>query len=940
MKRIIPLFIAANIFINPALADKIGVVGAANPNVKAIGGVAGDRDLKLGDDIFFKETISTNENGKAQLMFVDRSALTVGPNSSILIDEFIYNPADSSGEITMQGTKGAFRFIGGALSKKNAVKIKTPVGTIGIRGGIALVNIAPDGQTSASFLYGQSMTFQNLAGAFQEVTDNGLAIKVDTPESAPVIQEVNVADLAKAINQFGGTEGMAGGAKNMPTEGDLGEGIGKIKEDDSAVGEGNNAADKGDSSTSNEGGEQSGSEEQNSGDSEPVQGEGESNQPLSPEGGEDGANPPPPDSSSNLDNWGGDGIKIIQPQLLPEIKPVCDNCYKPINQDTSIPVGGIYYKKNSSIIKDGSIIGKKYATIFDLKYKEAYPTSPTSYDVSDVVIRSGESAGYLPFFKVSETGPLLNGQGWQYNSLGNNMSLYLLEDGKTTYNFNDFGVGTSAQYSLVVGTPMNHSTIVSQTGIRYYSFAPDLATYYDVTTTKPGFFDYNIANSHMLDSFASNVTSISNTMQTNRGLVVDWGRKAFLGGSLTWEYNNSSDFKTELIVIGGRVENTVTANYYHMTGGAYKFFSDESTSDSIVDGDIHVQAANNGEAGEVYGNAVAGVDGFIITGDIPDNSFNIDQPVFRTESANSAGYLSADMARYANRNSNLMRGWMAGFLIPDSQSSDVGIKYWTNDISDFYIQKDAVNNTIGASLTLDPVGGGTTLLANFGSLATGTIPNPNAEYAFISNDTYAIEQGSYTRTGSLGSADIIDGILVGARNLTNTNNDSTMQCTACEYVHWGVWASEMDQPGGAPGDIDVAHVMPYVMGEVTQNLQSIGGLPATGNFSGIALGQFYDGGADTIAPRTGTFTATVDFSARNLTNFALNIAGDTMTFSGTKSIPATGMAQFTNVTITGGTYSGTINGSLFGPAAQNIGGNFELTDGGSVAATGIYLGKR
>jgi hypothetical protein len=207
-------------------AGRIGVLGAANQHITGLGEGAEKRDLKLGDDIYFKDTISADKTGNAQLLFVDKSALTVGPNSSVTIDEFVYNPATSSGNMVVNSTKGTFRFIGGALSKKDAVQIKTPVGTIGIRGGIAIVKIDPvSGATNATFVYGDKMTFQNMAGQMQAVTDKGLGIKVDTPTSIPTTFQVPVAQMASQVQELAGKPGTSAGAVKVPTEGDVGKGL-------------------------------------------------------------------------------------------------------------------------------------------------------------------------------------------------------------------------------------------------------------------------------------------------------------------------------------------------------------------------------------------------------------------------------------------------------------------------------------------------------------------------------------------------------------------------------------------------------------------------------------------------------------------------------------------------------------------------------------------
>lgn len=118
-------------------AEEIGVVGAANPALKSKVAGGEERALKIGDPIFFGETITTNGEGNAQVIFKDKSTLTIAANSSITIDEFVYDPAKNSGDFGASITKGTFRFIGGALSKKKPAKFKTPVATIGIHGSAA-----------------------------------------------------------------------------------------------------------------------------------------------------------------------------------------------------------------------------------------------------------------------------------------------------------------------------------------------------------------------------------------------------------------------------------------------------------------------------------------------------------------------------------------------------------------------------------------------------------------------------------------------------------------------------------------------------------------------------------------------------------------------------------------------------------------------------------
>ena len=74
------------------IAQTVGVTGAVNPNASGTPPGTTVRALGMGSDVVFNERIATEATGQADILFVDRSALTVGPNSDLVIDEFVYSP--------------------------------------------------------------------------------------------------------------------------------------------------------------------------------------------------------------------------------------------------------------------------------------------------------------------------------------------------------------------------------------------------------------------------------------------------------------------------------------------------------------------------------------------------------------------------------------------------------------------------------------------------------------------------------------------------------------------------------------------------------------------------------------------------------------------------------------------------------------------------------
>jgi len=108
---------------------RIGTANAVKP--EASGSVAGT--LSAGSGVHANETVRTGSSGQAGMRFIDESNLNVGPSSSVRLDKFVYDPNKGAGSVVIEGTRGAFRFSTGAQNKGD-VKIKTPSGTLGIRG--------------------------------------------------------------------------------------------------------------------------------------------------------------------------------------------------------------------------------------------------------------------------------------------------------------------------------------------------------------------------------------------------------------------------------------------------------------------------------------------------------------------------------------------------------------------------------------------------------------------------------------------------------------------------------------------------------------------------------------------------------------------------------------------------------------------------------------
>jgi hypothetical protein len=119
-----------------AISDQITIGNTRVVVRTVVGNFEGEiRTLALEDDVYHNELITTEKASATKLTFLDETSLTLGPDSSVVLDRFVYDPDPSKASFVMTATQGIFRFASGKLPK-NAYRLHTPAATIGIRGTV------------------------------------------------------------------------------------------------------------------------------------------------------------------------------------------------------------------------------------------------------------------------------------------------------------------------------------------------------------------------------------------------------------------------------------------------------------------------------------------------------------------------------------------------------------------------------------------------------------------------------------------------------------------------------------------------------------------------------------------------------------------------------------------------------------------------------------
>lgn len=80
--------------------------------------------------------LKTGENASLGITFKDNTIISLGPDTEITIDEYLYAPAKGELKLFASLLHGTLHYISGVIAKlkPEAVQVKTPAGVIGVRG--------------------------------------------------------------------------------------------------------------------------------------------------------------------------------------------------------------------------------------------------------------------------------------------------------------------------------------------------------------------------------------------------------------------------------------------------------------------------------------------------------------------------------------------------------------------------------------------------------------------------------------------------------------------------------------------------------------------------------------------------------------------------------------------------------------------------------------
>jgi hypothetical protein len=100
----------------------------------------------LGTTIHAGNVLKTSRNASMGVTFKDNTVMSFGPDTELTVDEYLYAPNKGNLKLGASLAKGTLAYLSGAIGKikPDAVSVKTPTGTIGVRGTHFVVKVEPD----------------------------------------------------------------------------------------------------------------------------------------------------------------------------------------------------------------------------------------------------------------------------------------------------------------------------------------------------------------------------------------------------------------------------------------------------------------------------------------------------------------------------------------------------------------------------------------------------------------------------------------------------------------------------------------------------------------------------------------------------------------------------------------------------------------------------
>ena len=100
---------------------------------------------QVGQVVFEADGLRTGGDGKIGVTLSDDTRLSLGPDSELKLERFMFTPADSRFGLVLKFVRGAATYVSGRIAKlaPDSIRLETPAAIIGVRGTTLAIRVLP-----------------------------------------------------------------------------------------------------------------------------------------------------------------------------------------------------------------------------------------------------------------------------------------------------------------------------------------------------------------------------------------------------------------------------------------------------------------------------------------------------------------------------------------------------------------------------------------------------------------------------------------------------------------------------------------------------------------------------------------------------------------------------------------------------------------------------
>ncbi len=98
---------------------------------------------KPGDAVFATDTLRTQANGAIGVTLADDTRVSLGPDSEMRLERYVYSPADGALGMVLNFVRGVAAYVSGRMAKlaPDSVRLETPAAIVGVRGTTVAIKV-------------------------------------------------------------------------------------------------------------------------------------------------------------------------------------------------------------------------------------------------------------------------------------------------------------------------------------------------------------------------------------------------------------------------------------------------------------------------------------------------------------------------------------------------------------------------------------------------------------------------------------------------------------------------------------------------------------------------------------------------------------------------------------------------------------------------------